>query len=180
MKKFNIAVFVAISTTLACSAIGSASQDADHKRKILVYKDCKIIHQATMTAVQNDAYSALLLEEKKMARLEAPIDAIQAELDLYSEELKRLSGLAFEESEQTLTINKDYLEEQKQAAAKLSALVSSHKKDFAALEAQGDAISDKAKAFEQSIKPALASLDYDNVRIIDTAKSTPWRCNDRI
>ena len=156
-------VTTGLLTTLALTA---AEKNATQDYKLRLLKDCTLVSEQIMTSSQVAAYKSLQDQEKLMHGLELPITAITEQIEQYSSEIEKLSALAVQETENSIHIDKTYMQQQEAAAEKLQQLMSAHQSDFDALESQGAQIGQVAKVFEQEIAPSVANIDHDRIQII--------------
>jgi len=154
-----------VSCLLATTVLANSDSNTNTEYKIQLVKNCQVISEKSMNAEQIKAYIALKKEEDKMAALEHPIKAIEAQLNDYSQQIEALTAKAIQEDSKTLHINKSYLKEQEQVVAQLNTLVKNHQNDFKALESQGNAIGEVADNFTDLIEADLDEFDYDSLRI---------------
>ncbi|MDF2180291.1 hypothetical protein P2G88_18700 [Aliiglaciecola sp. CAU 1673] len=166
MKKSVLALSALFPLLLGGCMSATASEPATASDyKVQSFKDCQLVSEFVMTDEQRQAYQELMETEKKMEQLQAPIDAIEEQLDQYAADVERLTKLAIEETDQGVYINKAHLSEQKVASQKLNALIAAHQQDFDALGAYGKVISDKAERFKQSLDAQLKNADFDQLHI---------------
>lgn len=164
LKKFTPAIIVTCLLTTAVFA--NQSETPQNGYKIQVIENCQVIKEYEMNNEQIDAYLALKVEEKKMSSLEIPISAIQNELESYSAQIEELTALAFQETEQSLYIDKDYLKQQEQVVEKLNVLMAAHQQDFDALGLQGDKIGKIADTFVTSLQVIIGDFEHQQIHII--------------
>lgn len=166
-KALSVATISMLSLSIALygnSALANKSIKNDNY-SIKVIENCKVITEIPLTPQQTQAYLALRNEEDKMAELESPIPAIEAQLEEYTSQIEQLSQQAFTDSEQSFRINKVALAKQKQVVKKLDKLMAVHQADFDALSAQGKRIGDIADKFSKLIAPAIANIKHHHITI---------------
>lgn len=167
----------AIGLALQSTAI-AAQNDAVLKTEytIKAYKNCQLVHQQSMTAEQVNAYEALKEQEEKMHSFEMNLDGVEEVLNQYTDEIAELSDLAIQETENTVFIDKHYLEKQEEVAQRLDEFMEEHEHKFDALEEQGEIIEEFADKFTYAIEKDLEGIDYNNIQIgkygEDTDKQT--------
>ena len=132
---------------------------------IHLLKDCQLVETLPMNAELTGIYRELQYQEALMAKLELPIDAISGQIDDYSQQIEQLTGLAIQENENSLYIDKAYLAEQEAVSDKLDRLIALHQQDFAALEKQGHKIELVARDFEKELREVIRGFDYEHIRI---------------
>lgn len=163
IKKITPVIITSCLFTVA--AIASQSDNQTSEYSITLMKDCQVISKYKMNTKQINAYLALKEQEDVMESLEMPINAIESELDEYSNQIEELTSLAIQENDDRLTIDKHYLAQQEEVVEKLNALMEAHQKDFDALGEQGSKISEIANEFTDSIKVSIGDVDYDHIRV---------------
>ena len=178
MKHQNKIIAAIISCCILFNTFAQEGNTELSNYSIVFLKECNVISKQAMTPQQVEAYLALRSEEKKMTAIEMPIQAIEQQLNDYTTEIERLTKLAIQETDESLHINKAYLEQQGLVVSKLNALMSLHQKDFDQLGVQGRNIGEQADKFKKLIEDTFTSQDYDQIRIITPEKKTNYyHCN---
>lgn len=134
--------------------------------KIIALSDCAIVSEKVMTQEQLDAYLPLIDMENLMQDLQVPMDEMEEQLEVYTDQIEAMTELAVHETDDSIYIDKTYLSQQKELADKIRSVVSSYQTDITAIETHGEAIGEKAKVFERAVKSSLVDVDYDQIRII--------------
>jgi len=178
LKKLTPVLITTCLLTTAVFASHSEVEQSDYKIQIL--DNCQVIKEYDMTIKQIDAYLALKAEEEKMSSLENPISAIQDELDRYSEQIDELTSLAIQETDQSLTIDKTYLKQQKQVVKKLNVLMEAHQKDFDALGLQGKIIGKVADNFVTSLEGSIGDYKHHQIHISSPDDLDNYQCHNDI
>ncbi|MEW9797413.1 hypothetical protein [Alteromonas sp. CYL-A6] len=176
MKQKMVMGLAAIAVAAVLNIAAAKTQD-NGDYMIHAYKHCQPVASVAMNHDLILAYQDLSEAGESMAELEVPIDGIQAELARYSEDIERITREAVIEQGDRVIINNALLEEQQHLAQKIEALVAQHESDFAALEEQGERISDIAREFEQGVDALLDGVDYDNIRIQTPEHTSGWHCD---
>jgi len=146
---------------------------------LVLLKDCKEISRQTMSEPQLSAYVALENASEKMDGIQAPIEAMQDQLDKFTSQIEQLTDKAIIEDEDSLHINKAFLKEQEEVVAKLEVLMTKHQGDFDAIEQQGDKIGELADEFEKALAPSIDGFDYDQIHIkTPTEGDSNYRCDN--
>lgn len=162
-SKIIIASAASILLTQVALALSETNKPGDYS--VIALKNCDVVSDKTMTAPQLEAYLSLKQQQQKMQALELPIQDIQQEISLYSDEIEKLTELAIQETSDTLHINKALLKKQEIVVKELSGFMQQHQHNFDALGEQGNIIGQQAEIFETSIKANLESIDYDRIQV---------------
>ncbi|WDE04267.1 hypothetical protein SG34_023450 [Thalassomonas viridans] len=179
MKPFNIKMPVILSCALTLglaqvasgNSLAGQEKDSSDGYSIHFIKDCRLVKKLPMTPGLITLHQQLQQQEAKMAALQAPVEAISAKIDHYSQQINRLTELAVQEDNNSLKIDKTYLAQQQVVTDKLNRLLAGHQRDFAALEQQGHQIEQVAHDFEAEIRGISRDLDFDHVRILSPGDS---------
>lgn len=147
--------------------------------ELLAYNDCDVVYRAALTEEQKSAYDELNKQSEMMKKLEQPIQSIQPSLDKLSEEMKALSKIAVQETEEVIRIDKEAMAKQNEVAAKIDVIIKDNDTNFKAIEAQGKRIEKAAKVFESLLEGDLTLKNYDYIQIV-TDKKTRQKCHDAI
>jgi len=178
-KKFTPAIIVTCLLTTVVFANQSETPRNDYKIQIL--DNCQVVKEYDMTSKQINAYLALKVEGEKMESLEVPINAIQVDLDSYSEQIEELTSLAIQETDQSLYIDKDYMKQQEQVVEKLNALMKEHQQDFDALGEQGKRIGLVANQFTESLKSTIGDVKGQQIHISSPDdQDNNYQCHNNI
>jgi hypothetical protein len=163
-SKIIIASAASILLTQVALALSETNKPGDYS--VIALKNCDVVSDKTMTAPQLEAYLSLKQQQQKMQALELPIQDIQQEITLYSNEIEKLTKLAIQDTDQSLHINKSLLKKQEVVVQELDKFMQLHQPDFDALGEQGNVIGQQAEIFASSIKANLESIDYDQIRVL--------------
>jgi delta 1-pyrroline-5-carboxylate dehydrogenase len=163
-SKIIIASAVSILLTQVVLALSDTNKPSDYS--VIALKNCDVVSDKAMTAEQLEAYLSLEQQQQKMQTLELPIQGIEKEISLYSDEIEKLTKLAIQETSDTLHINKALLKKQEVVVKELSEFMQQHQQSFDALGEQGNIIGQQAEIFASSIKANLESIDYDQIRVL--------------
>lgn len=157
----------------AVSALPDTHKHSDYS--VIALKNCHVVSSQKMSKEQFEAYTSLKQQEQKMHKLEEPIQAIELEIDSYSNEIEKLTELAIQETDKTLHIDKTILKQQEAVAAEFSQFMQQHQSAFDTLGEQGKIIGEKANTFQVAIKTSLSGVEYDQIQILtpDSDQSQP-------
>ncbi len=181
MKKMTQFIVATSFSLTALAPVFAIQNDLDSidDYTIIAYKDCKLVFQQPMSVAQIDAYHDLQTQADKMDDLELGIDGIEAEVEHFTQEIELLTDLAIQDSDGTLTINKNLLAEQQDIVAQLEHFMENNEHRFDALTDHADVLADYADTFGDLIEDDLSAVDYDNVRIITPDnRNENFRCDN--
>lgn len=177
LSKIYILITCGLITACAMATSQNLAEQGGESYKIQLLKDCKLVSEQDMTALQVAAYQKLQHQEEKMHASEAPIQAIEEQMQAYTDKIEKWSALAVQETETSLHIDKQASEQLNKAAKEFEQFMAQHREKFDVLEDQGHQISLAAADFEQSMKSSTADVDYDQVHVVDTQKrDTGFHC----
>ncbi|MCC2616332.1 hypothetical protein LJ739_08775 [Aestuariibacter halophilus] len=165
------------SGVIAGSSLVNAQSSSSNDYLLHAYQDCKLIKTVAMDHDVILAYQDLQEASDEMTDLQMPIDAIQEDIDRYSEDIKALTKLAIIEDGQRLVIDKTLLKQQEAVADQLQALIAQHQGDFDAIGHKGKHIGEVAKRFEQGVKDQLQGIDYDQIKVQTPDSDNNWECD---
>jgi hypothetical protein len=176
-------IFIASLFPLVICQVGLAWSDTDKANdySVVALKGCEVVSEQAMTAEQLDAYLSLKQQEQKMRVLELPIQNIEQEIKVYTDEIEKLTELAFQEKDESLHINKALLKQHDIVAKEFNKFMQLHQQDFDALGKQGGIIGQQAKIFETSIKASLENIDYDQIQVLTpSSKESGRSCDNNV
>lgn len=177
MKKLATKLLVvSISTVVALSVFANDKDSTDYQ--LIAYNDCEIVHQAALNDSQLQAYLDLKGMEKEMRIMERPLGDFEEEIEHLSTKIEKITKEAITEDGKTIIIKKHLLKEQEELADKITKIVKIHQPNLDAIEEHGEKIGKIAELFEKEIKPELAGVDHDMVRIVDMNDSGEISCDD--
>jgi cell division protein FtsB len=153
------------SCLLVTTAFASNAKQSQDDYHLVLIKDCQVVAKRQMNKQQIASYVALQQEEKKMALLEHPVAALEQELEALTEEIEYLTELAIKETDDSLYIDKGYLQQQELAVAQLDSFMAVHQQSFDLLGEQGNIVGNKGDAFVKVIEEAIEHIDYDTMQI---------------
>lgn len=162
--KFLIASLVPL--VICKVAVAWVDTDKINNYSVVALKNCEVVSDQAMTDQQFEAYLSLQQQEQKMHTLEVPIQGIEQEVKAYTDEIETLTKLAIQDTNESLHINKELLEQQNLVAKEFDAFMQLHQQDFNALGTQGIIIGQHADVFETSIKDNLEGIDYDQIQVL--------------
>jgi hypothetical protein len=178
-SKIIIASAVSILFAQVATALSDTNKPGDYS--VIALKNCDVVSDKKMTAPQLEAYLSLKQQQQKMQALELPIQDIQQEISLYSDEIEKLTKLAIQETNDTLHINKALLKKQEIVVKEFDKFMQLHQQEFDALGEQGSLIGQQANIFETRIKANLESIDYDQIQVrTPDSHSTQFSCDNDI
>jgi hypothetical protein len=167
MKRSTKTLIALIFPLVICHvAIAWAKTDKENNYSVIALKNCQVVSDQAMTVDQFAAFLSLKQKEQKMHSLEVPIQKIEQEIKVYTDELTKLTSLAIQDTDESIHINKKLLEQQEKVAKELNQFMQQHQQDFDALGKQGRIIGLQAEVFENSIKTSLESIDYDQIKLL--------------
>ena len=147
------------------TALANKSVNPNDIYTVKIIENCQVITEIPLNQQQTQAYLALKDEENKMAKLQAPIMAIEDKLGKYSQQIEQLSQQIFTDSKQPFQVDNAVLAKQALVVKKLDNLMAKHQADFDALGTQGRNIGDIADRFTQLITPLIANSKHHQVSI---------------
>lgn len=170
------------STLLFASVYATGNQATTHEPKpayAAAIGDCKVVKQIPLNNNATAAWQEMQLLQTKMDKIHKPLRKVESLLSEYGKEIESITRLAIVETEQTVRIDKELLEEQEYFADKMSSLVKQHQADFDALEHYGHEIEKHADAFSAPIEEAFDGLDFDFIDVFLEGESPEKRgCED--
>ena len=103
-----------------------------------------------------------------------PIQEIEEEIKVYTDELETLTKLVIQDNDGSLHINQKLLKQQDIVAKEFNQFMQLHQQDFDALSKQGSIIGLQAKT-------SLESIDYDKIQVLTPDnKHTLSNCDNAI
>jgi archaellin len=181
--KSSTKILIALLFPLVICQVALAWSDTDNanNHSVVALKNCEVVSNQAMTAEQFEAYLGLKQQEQEIHRLELPIQEIEEEIKVYTDELETLTKLVIQDNDGSLHINKKLLKQQDIVAKEFNQFMQLHQQDFDALSKQGSIIGLQAEIFEKSIKTSLESIDYDRIQVLtEDNKHTLSNCDNAI
>lgn len=159
----------AVSSTMLFASVSATGNQGKPLESDLAYaaaiEDCKVIKQIPLSRDANKAWKKMQYLQAKMDKIHKPLRKVELLLSDYGKEMESITRLAIVETEQTMRIDKNLLEEQEYLADKMSSLVKQHQDDFDALGHYGRQIEKHADAFSSPIEEAFEGLDFDFIDV---------------
>lgn len=172
MNKSTFALVLAATGLLLSGIAFSFPDNNDPKGYVIIaLNNCKVVSKIAMTQEQFDAYQELKEQEQLMSRLQKPTKAIEQKIQKFAKRIEQFTSLAIQEDENTLHINKRYLEQQGEVTDQLNDFMNIHQRDFDALSEQAENMAAVAQKFEQSIIGTLQDINYNEIRIVKATES---------
>lgn len=166
---------LSIATFISYNLFATTAETSDYE--LVAYSDCEVVHRVALTKEQKIAYDLLNKESSIMEGLEKPIQLIQPSLDKLNEEMKVVSKLAVQETDNTIRIDKEAMTKQAELADKIDAIIKDNAENFKALRTQGKRIESAANEFEALLQDDLALKNYQYIQIFTDNKTQP-KCRD--
>jgi hypothetical protein len=167
MKRTTKIFIASLFPLVICQvALAWSGTDKANDYSVVALKDCEVVSEQVMTTEQLDAYLSLKQQEQKMQALEVPIQSIEQEIKVYTDEIEKLTKLAIQDTDESLHINKALLKQHDSVAKEFDKFMQLHQQDFDSLGKQGGIIGQKAEKFETAIKASLKTIDYDQIQVL--------------
>lgn len=173
MKNLKLAISIATSTTIAIISMVQAQAKNAQDHKIFVYEDCKQVAALPMTDEQLNAYYSLKEQERVIERLQLPLESMESELEVYSEQLDELD---VDNDASYFSINEEQVRKHVEIAEKMQSIVTAYQPQIDELESQAREIEKYAYDFEKLIRPSIEAYDGDDVMITISDTPPDWEC----
>ncbi len=171
---------IALVTSAVAALTTHLSLAKTSQYKLIAFNNCEVVAEHELNQAQISAYMLLQDAEKRMESISQPVNAIENDIDQFSDRINDLTNRAIQEDDNSLYIDKKLLREQEQISEELESLIKAHETDFAALEKEARVIEANAKNFEKEITPLINKIEHDFVRIVGPDnKQDPYACDNR-
>ncbi|WMN60638.1 hypothetical protein NI389_04315 [Pseudoalteromonas xiamenensis] len=171
--RFKITLALIACMASIAAAAGSQSADKTKPARLIAYSDCQPILDVPLNELQLAAYDRLKEQQREFDRVAIPLKKVDELIQSHDDEIADIRHAYADVAER----ENDNQRRMEAASQKLDRALAGMASELKQIDVQSDALQMAATAFDNTIEPTLAGLDYDQIQILRENQTSRMYCN---
>ncbi|WP_462169856.1 hypothetical protein [Pseudoalteromonas xiamenensis] len=171
--RFKMTLALVACMASITTVASTLSADKTKPARLIAYSDCQPVLDVPLNELQLAAYDRLKAQQREFDKVALPLKKVDALIQSHDDEIAdiRQAYANYEEREN------DNLRRIEAASQKLDRALAEMESELKLIDGQSDALQIAATAFDKTIEPTLAGLDYDQVQILRENQTSRMYCD---